>query len=137
MIRRPPRSTRTDTLFPYTTLFRSDLRRLVQFYHVARAKSLPAAAFKLGVEPTWLSRQIKQLESHLGFLLFDRAERHMTLTPDGAEFFERVTAIADAARRVASLARSLAAGKPQLLFALAATSLWLPPRHALLAAIRS
>src|SRR3546814_12337795 len=28
MIRRPPRSTRTDTLFPYTTLFRSaDLRR--------------------------------------------------------------------------------------------------------------
>src|SRR3546814_4449374 len=34
MIRRPPRSTRTDTLFPYTTLFRSitraDLERLVE-----------------------------------------------------------------------------------------------------------
>src|SRR3546814_14663828 len=28
MIRRPPRSTRTDTLFPYTTLFRSS-RRLI------------------------------------------------------------------------------------------------------------
>src|SRR3546814_3377396 len=27
MIRRPPRSTRTDTLFPYTTLFRSDRPR--------------------------------------------------------------------------------------------------------------
>src|SRR3546814_17754854 len=27
MIRRPPRSTRTDTLFPYTTLFRSPARR--------------------------------------------------------------------------------------------------------------
>src|SRR3546814_20682893 len=27
MIRRPPRSTRTDTLFPYTTLFRSEARR--------------------------------------------------------------------------------------------------------------
>src|SRR3546814_14400274 len=27
MIRRPPRSTRTDTLFPYTTLFRSSLVR--------------------------------------------------------------------------------------------------------------
>src|SRR3546814_20943059 len=26
MIRRPPRSTRTDTLFPYTTLFRSQRR---------------------------------------------------------------------------------------------------------------
>src|SRR3546814_11924484 len=29
MIRRPPRSTRTDTLFPYTTLFRSTCRRRV------------------------------------------------------------------------------------------------------------
>src|SRR3546814_15819208 len=27
MIRRPPRSTRTDTLFPYTTLFRSEAER--------------------------------------------------------------------------------------------------------------
>src|SRR3546814_9725907 len=34
MIRRPPRSTRTDTLFPYTTLFRSALTlyELVQAY---------------------------------------------------------------------------------------------------------
>src|SRR3546814_5996150 len=34
MIRRPPRSTRTDTLFPYTTLFRShapDARAIVHF----------------------------------------------------------------------------------------------------------
>src|SRR3546814_15365615 len=33
MIRRPPISTRTDTLFPYTTLFRSesDTQNLVQF----------------------------------------------------------------------------------------------------------
>src|SRR3546814_1739240 len=30
MIRRPPRSTRTDTLFPYTTLFRSDELALAQ-----------------------------------------------------------------------------------------------------------
>src|SRR3546814_7273089 len=29
MIRRPPRSTRTDTLFPYTTLFRALQRRFV------------------------------------------------------------------------------------------------------------
>src|SRR3546814_2047712 len=30
MIRRPPRSTRTDTLFPYTTLFRSFFTGLVR-----------------------------------------------------------------------------------------------------------
>src|SRR3546814_12196078 len=34
MIRRPPRSTRTDTLFPYTTLFRSPgLHRQLEFVH--------------------------------------------------------------------------------------------------------
>src|SRR3546814_6735058 len=36
MIRRPPRSTRTDTLFPYTTLFRSRHQRL-GIAHLARA----------------------------------------------------------------------------------------------------
>src|SRR3546814_5753437 len=35
MIRRPPRSTRTDTLFPYTTLFRSDGRCGEHGGHVA------------------------------------------------------------------------------------------------------
>src|SRR3546814_20848388 len=30
MIRRPPISTRTDTLFPYTTLFRSDRRKVLR-----------------------------------------------------------------------------------------------------------
>src|SRR3546814_19626533 len=30
MIRRPPRSTRTDTLFPYTTLFRSSLVKIYE-----------------------------------------------------------------------------------------------------------
>src|SRR3546814_17478628 len=32
MIRRPPRSTRTDTLFPYTTLFRSEGHRAVHYF---------------------------------------------------------------------------------------------------------
>src|SRR3546814_5326438 len=38
MIRRPPRSTRTDTLFPYTTLFRSEEKqredRAIEFYNL-------------------------------------------------------------------------------------------------------
>src|SRR3546814_13386469 len=37
MIRRPPRSTRTDTLFPYTTLFRS--RNLAKVEEVRRLAS--------------------------------------------------------------------------------------------------
>src|SRR3546814_4685538 len=40
MIRRPPRSTRTDTLFPYTTLFRSD--DPVRLHIAAQARDLLA-----------------------------------------------------------------------------------------------
>src|SRR3546814_1351679 len=38
MIRRPPRSTRTDTLFPYTTLFRS-VRDAKVVAYLARSRS--------------------------------------------------------------------------------------------------
>src|SRR3546814_20303265 len=43
MIRRPPRSTRTDTLFPYTTLFRSDGGRAaaVRRYHARAGREPP------------------------------------------------------------------------------------------------
>src|SRR3546814_2550772 len=43
MIPRPPRSTRTDTLFPYTTLFRSFLPPLLneQFNRTILGKTLP------------------------------------------------------------------------------------------------
>src|SRR3546814_10970898 len=45
MIRRPPRSTRTDTLFPYTTLFRSREYRSLHFdakawFHAGTAQIL-------------------------------------------------------------------------------------------------
>src|SRR3546814_5046807 len=45
MIRRPPRSTRTDTLFPYTTLFRSvTTRRLpLSFPALVLLTNLPAS----------------------------------------------------------------------------------------------
>src|SRR3546814_15490540 len=42
MIRRPPRSTRTDTLFPYTTLFRSHRRTAGDGPNASRRSALPA-----------------------------------------------------------------------------------------------
>src|SRR3546814_6579265 len=42
MIRRPPRSTRTDTLFPYTTLFRSKAGRRTVGRTVRAPRRLPA-----------------------------------------------------------------------------------------------
>src|SRR3546814_8487955 len=55
MIRRPPRSTRTDTLFPYTTLFRSLFRIIARFLALPRrlGETLEidgAAAFILAIE---------------------------------------------------------------------------------------
>src|SRR3546814_1099081 len=41
MIRRPPRSTRTDTLFPYTTLFRSVTLRIDARQTLARRADQP------------------------------------------------------------------------------------------------
>src|SRR3546814_3490513 len=38
MLRRPPRSTRTDTLFPYTTNFNEQIRKLVSVSKDAIAK---------------------------------------------------------------------------------------------------
>src|SRR3546814_7601235 len=52
MIRRPPSSTRTDTLFPYTTLFRSDVdRHLGQAVHVGLAAAEVAALDGVVEEP--------------------------------------------------------------------------------------
>src|SRR3546814_19920579 len=46
MIRRPPRSTRTDTLFPYTTLFRSYRSdRLSKFHPRTRPRAYRAHRF--------------------------------------------------------------------------------------------
>src|SRR3546814_6636167 len=49
MIRRPPRSTRTDTLFPYTTLFRSVLQYNGRwpFYRCFGAENPASVAFSL------------------------------------------------------------------------------------------
>src|SRR3546814_2206872 len=49
MIRRPPRSTRTDTLFPYTTLFRSPQRKnsFCDDFSLSVDRNPPALAFIL------------------------------------------------------------------------------------------
>src|SRR3546814_12966763 len=45
MIRRPPRSTRTDTLFPYTTLFRSGHGDALMAYALAQCDCDHAPAY--------------------------------------------------------------------------------------------
>src|SRR3546814_1389172 len=47
MIRRPPRSTRTDTLFPYTTLFRSAVAREGDIHAAERSILQPVLPLRL------------------------------------------------------------------------------------------
>src|SRR3546814_6238370 len=59
MLRRPPRSTRTDTLFPYTTLFRSAVSLLD-----ARAKRDEAKrVLSQGRDPTEERRAVERAEA--------------------------------------------------------------------------
>src|SRR3546814_12522158 len=50
MIRRPPRSTRTDTLFPYTTLFRSRQRPCASPKRIEVLKFLVDRSLKVGFD---------------------------------------------------------------------------------------
>src|SRR3546814_13337715 len=67
MIRRPPRSTRTDTLFPYTTLFRSiaaaDLHRVSEAPALEDMRQLDTET-KLRLLAYCVASQITSLSFH-------------------------------------------------------------------------
>src|SRR3546814_2108164 len=79
MIRRPPRSTRTDTLFPYTTLFRSALRL---YRHAgSRRRQLLAQARDRSLQGVAGHRLVERVEAVLQRILHDdaaagRSEEH-------------------------------------------------------------
>src|SRR3546814_2980536 len=72
MIRRPPRSTRTDTLFPYTTLFRSFDHRDRTDVLLPGLREQPRSAFL--IEPFQLPAP--QHEDATQDQLADRSEEH-------------------------------------------------------------
>src|SRR3546814_4876634 len=78
MIRRPPRSTRTDTLFPYTTLFRSQCppprhRRQMKHPRLRRAAYLHRPGEPLAQQqPTRMPTQPATRQLHET----DRSEEH-------------------------------------------------------------
>src|SRR3546814_16184975 len=53
MIRRPPRSTRTDTLFPYTTLFRSDSGLVTVLGKGNKQRSVPVGSHARAALEAW------------------------------------------------------------------------------------
>ncbi len=64
-----------------------DLNRLKVFVAVARAGSFSAAAKRLSMTPSGVSRAISRLEDELDVRLVQRSTRHLSLTSDGQVFF--------------------------------------------------
>src|SRR3546814_20924817 len=65
MIRRPPRSTRTDTLFPYTTLFRSEGKPDVTSVLAAYDALVAAGELKADLEQRTAAARLSQLQEAL------------------------------------------------------------------------
>lgn len=63
-------------------------RQLTSFMTIVEKKSFTAAADALFVTQSALSQQIRQLEHEIGFLLFDRSSRKVTLTEAGRSFYQ-------------------------------------------------
>src|SRR3546814_6361246 len=77
MIRLPPRSTRTDTLFPYTTLFRSQPGKLRELDFRGLHFEVPEFPGQAEVEPNLPPPEIgEHTEALLAELGFARSEEH-------------------------------------------------------------
>lgn len=63
-----------------------ELKNIKTFLRVAELGSLTKAAMELGYSQSTITVQIKQLENELGFLLFDRIGKNISLTSQGNEF---------------------------------------------------
>src|SRR5512135_420865 len=79
------------------------------FVRVVEAGSFVAAADRLGISTSSLSRLVADLEQHLGTRLLNRTTRRLSLTESGQAYYERcVTLLADLAEAEAMAGQSAA-----------------------------
>ena len=67
-----------------------ELRQLEYFQMASRLKNITRAAERLRVSQPNITVAIKKLEAELGIQLFDRSQKQLSLTPEGAVFLNRV-----------------------------------------------
>lgn len=89
------------------TIQHATLRQLQIFAAAARSLSFARVAEGFGLTPGAVSFQIKQVEGHCGFPLFERVGRRVVLTEAGHDLLEHATvilkALEDADRRMEAL----------------------------------
>lgn len=70
-----------------------DLNLMIIFAHVVNEQSFSAAARKLGMTRSAVSKAVAKLETSLGASLLNRSTRHLSLTEIGASFYDYCTRI--------------------------------------------
>src|SRR3546814_20896972 len=86
MIRRPPRSTRTDTLFPYTTLFRSQVVDVGERAEEEQTLDAAGEADQVEQEPAAL---LARLDAAEVLHAVDPLEAELGLAPDRRDIIGR------------------------------------------------
>ncbi|WP_017254432.1 LysR family transcriptional regulator [Pseudomonas tolaasii] len=87
-----------------------DLRKLRYFLTVAEELHFGRAALRLHLAQPPLTRQISALETELGFKLFDRTSRTVTLTAQGRSFLPYARGVLEQVELTQTIANKLAAG---------------------------
>lgn len=70
-----------------------DINQLILFYQIAKAGSYVAAAEQVSVTPSWISRQIKDIETKLGIKVLEKNYGSFKLTPEGEQLLDSVRKI--------------------------------------------
>lgn len=107
-----------------------ELRHLRYFVAVAGEENVSKAAVKLRVSQPGISRQIRDLEDEIGFLLFERSAKSVRLTAAGKVFFAEARDVllhADAAVNKARAVAHGAGGEIEVGYAPSLTVQILPP----------
>ena len=101
------------------------------FEAVARHLSFTKAAAELFVTQSAVSRQVRQLEEHLGVRLFERRTRAVVLTEAGYRYYSELAPLLE---QITELTRKVAGSRAESRVRVTATlsfsSLWLVPRLA-------
>lgn len=91
------------------------IQRLPVFLSAAKHLNFTKAAEEHCISQTAVSQQIKQLEQELGFSLFVRANRGVTLTPAGKAFYRQCGQLMREYQSAVTMGRRIAEGEPNTL----------------------
>ncbi len=98
-------------LMPRKYQFPYELRHLIYFQEVAQHLHFRRAAESLGVAQPALSRQIAQLESGLGVILFNRTQRRVELSAAGKSFLGRIEPLLQSLQKIPDELHAVAQGQ--------------------------